>query len=97
MYKGGCLQTPSTMLLLQSLNEAGRGPASAGYQEVGGLLAGAITSSMVALAFARQRLQQTATDLGTELASEVVLVIEEVDCVASTRLGPCLVPWSQLI
>ena len=45
---------------------------------------------MVALALVRQRLQQVATGLGPKLASEVVLVIRELDAMASTRLGHAL-------
>ena len=65
-------------------------------QEVAGLLGGTIASMMVTLASVRQRLQETATDPGPELASEmvfaseVVLAIKELDCMISTRLGYAL-------
>ena len=59
-------------------------------QEVAGLLGGAITSTMLALASVRLRLQQAAIDLGQEMATEVVLVIQEMDGVASTQLGHAL-------
>ena len=45
-------------------------------QGVVGLLGGAITSTMMALVPVRQRLQEAAMDLGPEMSSEVILVIE---------------------
>ena len=45
---------------------------------------------MVALPFARQRLQQAATNLASDFTSEIVLAIEDLDGMASTRLGHAL-------
>ena len=45
---------------------------------------------IVALALVRQRLQHATTYLGTELASEEVLTIKELDGMTSTRLGHAL-------
>ena len=59
-------------------------------QEVAELIGGTITSMMVALAFARQRLQQVPTDVDSKLATEVVLVFKELENVASTRPGHVL-------
>ena len=42
---------------------------------------------MLVLASTRQRIQQAATDLNPEKASEVVLAIKELDSMISTRLG----------
>ena len=53
-------------------------------KEVAGLLDGTITSKIIALASVKQRLQQAATDLRQEMATEVVLAIEELDGAAST-------------
>ena len=44
-------------------------------QEIAGLLGGAITSPMEALTLVRQHLQQTATELGEDLANEIVLAL----------------------
>ena len=44
-------------------------------QEISGLLGGVITLTMIAIASARQRLQQAAMHLGPEMASEVILAI----------------------
>ena len=55
-------------------------------EEVAGLLMVVITSTMVELASFRQRLQHIATDWGQEMASKVILSIEELDGKASTYL-----------
>ena len=49
------------------------------------LLGDVITSTMLALALVRQRLQQTTVDLGPEMVSEVILAIKELDGMSSTR------------
>ena len=59
-------------------------------EEVAGLLWAAIISMMVALAFVRQRLQHAGTNLGQNLASKVILGMEELDVAASTNLGHAL-------
>ena len=65
-------------------------------QDVAGLLWDSIMSTMVALASVTQKLHLSAMDLGPEMASEVILAIEELYCMASTRLGHALCPGGKL-
>ena len=59
-------------------------------QEGSRFLGCAFMSTMVALVSVWQRLQQAAMDLGPEMSSEMILVIKELDGVASTKLGHAL-------
>ena len=59
-------------------------------QEIAGLLTDAIAFMMVVLTPVRQRLQHTATNLGQELALELIMDIEDLDGAASTQLGHAL-------
>ena len=59
-------------------------------QKIAGLLEGAITSMMVALASVRQWLQQVATELGKDLPMDIFLAGEELDGPASMGLGHAL-------
>ena len=59
-------------------------------QEEAGILGGKIISTMVAYVSVFQKLQQAVTDLGQDLAIDVIPAIKELDGVASTCLGHIL-------
>ena len=59
-------------------------------QEIVGLLRGEMFSTMMALALVRQQLQQAATELGEDLATDIVLALKELHGPTSTRLGQSL-------
>ena len=57
------------------------------FQEITGLLGSMITSMMVALVLVKHRLKKVAKEYGEDLATDIIITLEELDSPAFTCLG----------